>query len=234
MRLRSERPNNAVEQIAGSHSRVAAAHRERSAARAMATVIAFGRHIGDIGTRDHPKMHEWVPRLNEALATPASGSQIVDWFDDSGNFVVISRGDDLQSIASDLQAASRKEFVALHRESVERWREALKALASPPPETGFRWTPSLSIRLDGPTDPASPHGWSTPNGHYVSVAGQCTAVWKRDRLAPGRNKLDSKNRTPLGALSRDCEARLGGRWTSRTSRTIDGTLRRAAGSPPNV
>jgi hypothetical protein len=200
----------------------------------MATVIAFGRHIGDIGTRDHPKMHEWVPRLNDALATLASGSRIVNCFDDSGNFVVISPGGDLQSIASDLQATTGKEFVAVHRESLGHWRDALKGLVIPPAEDGFRWTPCLSIRLDVPTDSTSAEGWSTPNGHYFPVAAQCTAVWKRDRLMPGRDKLDTRNRTPLGALSRDCEVRLGGRWTSRTSRTIDGTLRRASESPPNT
>ena len=76
----------------------------------MNRFLAFGRHIGDIGERDHPEMDSWVPDLNERLSLYTPAARIVDWFDKSGNFVIDAEHDVALVIAASLYKASKKLF----------------------------------------------------------------------------------------------------------------------------
>ena len=199
----------------------------------MNRFLAFGLHIGDIGKRDHPKMDSWVLDLNERLPryTPA---KVVEWFDKSGNFVIDAEEDASFVIAESLFKAAGKLFAVFPSADLHAETCRLKAFNPPRPKDGFRWTPGASFRIGSyPCTPLA-EAWETKNGYYFPLTQDIVGVWKQDRLedsASLRSKLDRKNRKPWGVVGKDIANKFGGKWTSRSEKTILGLVSRARNVP---
>ena len=196
----------------------------------MNRFLAFGLHIGDIGKRDHPKIDSWVFDLNECLSRCTPAAKIVEYFDKSGNFVIDAEEDASLVIAESLCKASGKPFAVFLSADLHAWICHLKGFNPPRPKDGFRWTLGASFRIGShPCKPLAEE-WETKNGYYFPITQDIVGVWKQDRLedsASLRSKLDRKKRIPWGVVGKDIESKFGGRWTSRSKKTICGLVLRA-------
>ncbi len=200
----------------------------------MNRFLAFGLHIGDIGKRDHPKMDSWVFDLNKRLCRCIPAAKIVAWFDKSGNFVIDAEPEVAMVIAENLRGASERLFAVFPLADLHTWTARLRNSNPPPHKDGFRWTLGASFRIGSyPCIPLAEE-WETKNGSYFPLTQDIIGVWKQDRLedsASPRSKLDRKNRNPWGVIGKDIESKFGGRWTSRSKKTISGLVLRARTVP---
>ncbi len=200
----------------------------------MKRFLGFGFHIGDIGKRDHPKMDCWVFDLNERLSRCTPAAKIVEYFDKSGNFVIDAEDDASLIVAESLFKASGKPFAVFPFADLHAWICRLKNSNTPPHEDGFRWTLGASFQIGShPCKPLAEE-WETKNGYYFPITQNIVGVWKQDRLENSASlcsKLDRKNRIPWGVVGRDIESKFGGRWTSRSKKTICGLSLRARTAP---
>ena len=200
----------------------------------MNRFLAFGLHIGDIGKRDHPKMDSWVSDLNEHLSRFIPVAKIVEWFDKSGNFVIDAEHHDSLVIAENLSKASERLFSVFPLADLHVWTCCLENFSPPPLKDGFRWTLGASFRIGSyPCIPLA-EAWETKNGYYFPLTQDIVGVWKQDRLKdldPFRSRLDRKNRNPWGVVGKDIANKFGGKWTSRSQKTILGLALRARTVP---
>lgn len=198
----------------------------------MKRFFAFGLHIGDIGKRTHPKMDIWIPFLNVHLSQGTPTVRIVSYFGKSGNFVVDAKHDDPLVIAERLSQASERSFAVLPVENLHECLRRLKALNPPANEREFRPTLGASFKLGGnPILLTTEEIWETKNGHYFLFTPDIVGVWKKDRLALSpcskpATTLESKQRDPWGVIGKDVASKLGGKWTSRSTRAIFGLIKR--------
>lgn len=175
-------------------------------------------------------MDSWVSDLNERLSRCTPAAQIVDWFDKSGNFVIDAEHDAALVIAESLCKASKKLFAVFLLADLHTWTSRLKNSNPPPHKNGFRWTLGASFRIGSHPGTPLAEEWETRNGYYFRITQDIIGVWKQDRLedsASLRSKLDRKKRIPWGVVGKDIESKFGGRWTSRSNKTISGLLLRA-------
>ncbi len=192
----------------------------------MGKFLAFGHHIGDMGKRSHPKMSQWVPVLNESLSRGTPVVKIVDWFGHTGNFVVDAESDDTLEIAVRLGEVSKTSFAVLTPADLRDLLCQLKTLETSPCNAGFRWTRGASFQIERYPAFVGAERWKTKIGDYVPLTMGMVAVWKRDRLEPEGSKLAAKGRIPWGGAGKDIQGKLGGLWTSRSEKTIEGLTRR--------
>jgi len=198
----------------------------------MKRFFAFGLHIGDIGKRTHPKMDVWIPFLNVRLSQGTPTTRIISYFDKSGNFVVDAEEDDPLVIAERLSEAFERPFAVLPVEDLYECIRRLKALKPLTNERKFRLTLGASFKLGRyPILPATENTWETKNGHYFLFTQDIVGVWKKDRLAHSpcfepATTLDSKHRDPWGVIGKDIASKLGGKWTSRSTKAIFGLTKR--------
>ncbi len=179
-------------------------------------------------------MDSWVLDLNERLSRCIPAAKIVDWFDKSGNFVIDAEPEASLVIAENLCKASERLFAIFPLADLYTWTCRLKNSNPPPHKTGFRWTLGASFRIGSyPCTPLAEE-WETKNGYYFPLTQDIIGVWKQDRLEDSASlcsKLDRKNRNPWGVIGKDIESKFGGRWTSRSKKTISGLALRARTAP---
>jgi hypothetical protein len=199
----------------------------------MQLYLGFGVNVGNLGRRqpERESMGAWVKRLNQALENHRAGIRVIAHFAHTGN-LVISSAFDVAVAAAMLSRIDKVIWVVVPativRESVERIRE----FGSPFPEPGVRWTPGIAFALSEPdlTVKLVP----TRNGDFRPLSPSTVALWKRDLLT-SRGILERSRRSGgWGALSTDLQIQAGGKWTSRSLRTIDGTLARATSAAESL
>src|SRR5215467_659247 len=89
--------------------------------------------------------------------------------------------------------------------------------------------------MDREPDGSAPDAPSLPQGARFGQQSRprLMMVWKRDRLVPGRNILDSKARGGgWGALATAMKPR--GRWTARSLRTVEGLYAQSVPQVPGL
>jgi hypothetical protein len=106
---------------------------------------------------------------------------------------------------------------------------ALTAIANAPkPEAqdGIRWT--LGLAFQGRTGMDGGSILTTPRAILWEISPSAIGVWKRDNLDEGGTLDRNRRGGGWGKISHDIETQLGGRWTARSHRTVDGLARKAA------
>ena len=105
----------------------------------------------------------------------------------------------------------------------------LSALANvPKPETqdSIRWTPGLAFH--GGVVIECGNVTTTPRAVLWKISPCIIGVWKRDHLSEDETLDRYRRAGGWGKVSDDIENQLGGRWTARSHRTVEGLVQKAA------
>lgn len=194
----------------------------------MATYAVFGIGVGNLGRSRKPRrpMPKWVEQLNERLRGGSPAVHVIGFFGHTGNFLAESPSTDLQEVTARFSGLLNTKWVL---RPIDDLRAALAAqAATPPPETeeGVRWTLGLAFHgLDGIQCRQLS---TTPGAVLWKMSPYTIGVWKRDNLGADETLDKDRRGGGWGHISDDVERQLGGRWTARSSRTVDGLLRRVA------
>ena len=109
-------------------------------------------------------------------------------------------------------------------------RAALVVLADAPQPTQaerVRWTPGLAF-LSG-DGVACGTVSSTSRAVLWRLSSYAIGAWKRDNLSAA-DRLDPGRRAGgWGAVSNDIHRQIGGQWTARSRRTLDGLIKLVSG-----
>jgi hypothetical protein len=177
-------------------------------------LAAFGVGLANFGTGLHV--------LPSQLAAEVSHSMpLIGWYGATGNLAFAE--DDPNEVRAELQRISGTTWAVLPFDEVNAALETLARLDHPPHREDERPTPGLAFAVTaahpGPVVP-------TPRAHLQRVSDRVVAVRKFDVLKNG--KLDrQRRRGGWGAISMDIARQVGGQWTARSRRTLDGLWLRA-------
>lgn len=192
----------------------------------MAIYAVFGVGVGNLGRGRAPRrrMPEWVEMLNRHLADGTPSVKIIGFFGHTGNFLADSPTIDLKDATSRFDRLLETDWVVRPMDEV---RAALIALAdTPKPEAqdGIRW--SLGLAFHGRAGIECGSILTTPRAILWKISPCTIGVWKRDNLGEGKTLDRDRREGGWGKISDDIESQLGGRWTARSRRTVDGLVRK--------
>ena len=125
-----------------------------------------------------------------------------------------------------LEEVTPTAWAVVGAEDLQQGLDVLAAAAEPVHMVNERPTPGLAFAV---TPPAAGDLSSTSRAVLRRVFTDIVAAWKLDLIRDG--KLDSTHRRGgWGGVSADVAQQVGGRWTARSRRTIDGLRRRVTAS----
>ena len=192
----------------------------------MTTLLGFGVGLGNLGRSRLKRMPAlaWIRRLNDALSAKASGAQIVRSYGHTGNFIVRATSDPEQ-VAAELSNALETPCAVL---SVSDLQDVVQTLQdSPLPKTRealSRFTGGAAFLIGTARDGLPT---STPHASYMLRHPKTVLLFKHDIETPS-GVLDRNRRSGgWGAVAGDLNRTLGGTWTARSIRTLNGTLEAA-------
>lgn len=143
----------------------------------------------------------------------------------SGNLAIEAPYRSRVRIEAVLAAATRTRWTAIPADDLLDGIHRLDRWSPPDPKRGMRWTPGLCMAVGSP-----PLGKltlkTTPRAIYRRVGPDIVAAYKEDVLLPSGRLDPKKRRGGWGALSAEVGRQLGGTWTARSRRTIDGLVSR--------
>jgi hypothetical protein len=177
-------------------------------------------------------MPKWVEMLNEHLPHGKPTVRIIGFFGHTGNFLADSPSTDLREVAARFTGLVDTDWVVRSIGDVQAALTALADAPRPGAEKGIRWTPGVAFHgLDG-----IQYGQLSTTSRAVlwKICPHTVGVWKRDTLGAGETLDKDRRGGGWGHVSDDVEERLGGRWTARSRRTIDGLVRKAANAERRV
>jgi hypothetical protein len=188
----------------------------------------FGVGIGNLGRSRAPRnpMPEWAEMLNRHLADGTPPVQITGFFGHTGNFLADSPSTNLEKVAARFGRALGTDWAVRPIDDVQTALTALANARRPEAQDGIRWT--LGLAFQGRAGIEGGSILTTPQAILWEISPSAIGVWKRDNLGEG-GMLDRDRRGGgWGKISDDIESQLGGRWTARSRRTVDGLARKAA------
>ena len=193
-------------------------------------MVAFAVNIGNLGPMSPARrpMAELVRTLDAALRAQGGRARVLDFFGHTGNFIVggAERSADAAQTLGRLLGTPCA-LVPIAR--VARATAAAQSLPPPAKEPGQRWTPGVAFHVTGRPSTAQPKDMRI--ARFQRLDDATILAWKRDvEDTPGR--LDKKRRGGgWGAVSSAVGSQLGGVWTARSTRTLDGVLTRLEEAP---
>jgi hypothetical protein len=177
-------------------------------------LFAFGVGLANFASgRDVPPQAVVSAIADEIVVVASYGS--------TGN-VAIEDGD-IDEIRSRLAAITGTAWAGISSDELEDDLRTLGTMPSPQPSSQEeRATPGLAFAVtpgrDGPLV-------SNERAVLHRLAIDIVAVWKLDLLDDSRLDRD-RRRGGWGAVSADISRQVGGRWTARSRRTLDGLCAR--------
>lgn len=190
----------------------------------MATLVVFGLGLGNLGPQRRKRVpqSEWVSQLNDRLRT--SGVAVVNAYGHTGNFVLRANLD-VRAAARSMVEALGTPCALLTQAELRDLVRGLNQATPQDPDQGFRCTPGATLLAEGSPTDGSPH--ETAAASYTRLARHIVGVTKRDVLTE-TGTLDRRRRSGgWGAIAGHVERELGGRWTARSIRTLEGVLGKA-------
>jgi hypothetical protein len=169
-------------------------------------------------------MSEWVETLNRAFSEGHLSTRIIGVFGHSGNFVADSPSTDLEEVTSQLGGLLDTEWVIRPIDDVRAALAVLVNAPEPEHEDGIRWTPGLAFHGRAGIQCGSVA--TTPRAVLWRISSFAIGVWKRDHLSTAGTLDSDKRAGGWGGVAYDIQAQLGGRWTARSRRTVDGLVRK--------
>ena len=156
------------------------------------------------------------------FAAIAEALPLTACYGSTGN-VALDDGDpnDTQSV---LEAVTGTAWAVISAERLEEALTTLTAVPKPPHASDERPTPGLAFAV---THPGEGNVVSNERAHIHRISESIVTVWKLDPLL-GEILDRDRRRGGWGAISADIARQVGGRWTSRSRRTIDGLRNRAS------
>ena len=178
-----------------------------------------------VGLANFGMGREWRP--SELAAAVAERLRLIAWYRATGNFALADgNADEVRGILSDV---SGTEWAVIPFEAVTAALEVLSRLPEPPHTIDERATPGLAFAVSPARIGALQ---STARANLRRISDQVVAVHKLDWLKDG--KLDRQHRRGgWGGVSADIARQIGGRWTARSRRTLDGLRQRASAAEPS-
>jgi hypothetical protein len=181
-------------------------------------LYAFGVGLANFGSGRERSPSEVVAAVRDALP-------VVAWYGATGN-VALQDGD-IDDVRLELKERTGTTWAVIGAEHLEHGLTLLAALPEPLHTPDERPTPGLAF---GVTTSADGDVISTERAVLRRISADMVAAWKLDVLRAG--KLDpNRRRGGWGALSTDIARQVGGRWTARSRRTIDGLRGRVLARP---
>ena len=176
-------------------------------------------------------MQDYVRATNEKLSLLMTRTRITDWYYGTGNFVVQAPDYNRVRVGDELSLALGAGCAIVTIEELVARIGAVKKAANPPSEPGFRWTRGISFWVNGNRCTITPK--PTTHAVFFPINKYAVGVFKKDRVAEGKETLDSEKRAGgWGAISADITKAVGGTWTSRALERVEGTLAKARHYPP--
>jgi hypothetical protein len=177
-------------------------------------LTAFGVGLANFGTGRHVLPRELAAAVGERLP-------LICWYGATGNFML--EDTDPETVRAVLEEVSGTTWAVVPLVEVNEALGILAALAEPPHGVDERPTPGLAFAVSrarpGAVAPSTRAG-------LLRVSDGVVAVRKPDVLKDG--KLDRQQRRGgWGGVSFDIARQVGGQWTARSRRTLDGLRRRA-------
>jgi hypothetical protein len=193
----------------------------------VAVYAVFAVGIGNLGRQRTPRrpMTEWVKRLNRTLGNGTPPLQVVGFFGHTGNFLVSCSLTEPHAVRALFIGQLETDWIVRRIEDVKSAVTESATYPKPEARLGIRWTQGLAFSED-PNMECKRLQW-TPRAILWEVCRGVSGVWKADRFVE-RGILDSNRRSGgWGKISEDIGTQLGGRWTARSLRTVQGLLRKA-------
>ena len=194
----------------------------------MALYAVFGVGLGNLGRGQPPRrpMAEWVEMLNRHLLDGPPSVQVIGFFGHTGNFLADSPSTELEEVTTRFDRLLDSHWVVRPIVDVRAALTALADAPKPEPEDGIRWT--LGVGFHGRAGIECVSVATTPRAVLWKISPCTVGVWKRDNLGAGETLDRDRRGGGWGKVSDDIKSQLGGRWTARSRRTVDGLVRRAA------
>ena len=170
-------------------------------------------------------MAKWVEMLNRHLSQGHPSVHIVGFFGHTGNFLADSVSSDLKEVTTRFKRLLETDWVVRPIEDVRATLTALADISEPENEEGIRWTLGLVFHdgtgmTGGTVEP-------TPRAVLWKISPCTIGAWKRDNLGADETLDRDRRGGGWGRISDDIERQLGGQWTARSCRTVDGLVRKA-------
>ena len=173
-------------------------------------LFAFGVGLANFASGRHLRPTDVVDAIADELPVVAS-------YGSTGN-VALEEGN-MDEIRRILERVTGTAWAVVSAEHLEDGLSALSAMPVPLTQpTNERPTPGLAFAVN----PARNGGLdSTSRAILHRLSADLVAVWKLDLLDGARLDRD-RRRGGWGAVSADIDRQVGGRWTARSRRTLDG------------
>lgn len=191
----------------------------------MPIYAAFGIGVGNLG-HGAPRrpMARWVEMLNAELSHGYPSVRVIGSFGHTGNFLADSLSTDLQEVTDRFGRALDTDWVVRPIDDVRAALTALARVAEPRYEMGIRWTSGVAFHGGRGIEFGSVA--RTAGAIIWKVSPQIIGVWKRDHLDTNGTLDRGRRGGGWGKISQDIETQLGGRWTARSRRTVEGLVKK--------
>ena len=184
-------------------------------------LAAFGVGLANFGTGRGVLPRHLAADVSEVLP-------LIGWYGATGNFAIAD--DDPETVRAVLQKISGTTWALMPFDEINAALDILAALAEPPHSVDERPTPGLAFAVTR-ANPGAVE--STPRADLRRISDRVVAVRKLDVVKNG--KLDREQRRGgWGGVSIDIARQVGGQWTARSRRTLDGLRLRANEGPESL
>jgi hypothetical protein len=175
-------------------------------------------------------MLRWVQMLNAHLRDGHPLIRIIGSFGHTGNFLAHSPSSNLGEVTARFHRLLDHDWVVRPISDVRAALMVLADATEPSSEESVRWTPGLAFHAGagvarGTIDP-------TARAFLWRIAAWAIGAWKHDRLAANGRLNRSQRAGGWGGVSHDIQRQIGGQWTARSRRTVDGLMRMTTDRPP--
>jgi hypothetical protein len=184
--------------------------------------IAFGVGVGNFSSR-REKMEKYVRETNQRLSLLSSPTKIIDWFGQTGNFVVHAPKRTRWQVADELSLALQVRCAVQSVDQVEFCVSIAEKAKDLSAQAGVRWTKGIAFHVKG--KPCTTDLKPSPRAEFFRINEFAVGVYKKDQLTD-EGVPDRANRSGgWGAVSNDIARTVGGVWTARSLMRVQGVMR---------
>ena len=185
----------------------------------MTVAYAFGLGLG-LGLANFGSGRDRSPR--EIVAIVRRSLPVVAWYGATGNIAL--NDVTITQARQSLREITGVEWAVVSAEQLAHGLDVLAGLPEPAHDEDERPTPGLTFAVS-PSVPGEVT--STRRAFLQRIADDMVVVWKLDLVRDGKLDRD-RRRGGWGAVSQDVARQVGGRWTTRSRRPIDGLCARVS------
>jgi hypothetical protein len=169
-------------------------------------------------------MSDWVSRINSSLDRAKASVRVVEWFANTGNFVVTTSVNDARQVARAFASATELRCVAVTLSDLYWCLGRVRELDQPSSEAQIRWVAGAAFRVKGQRRYFEKFSSST--GEFDCLSTDIVGLQKRELIA-ATGRVQRARSPGWRMVSSDVAQRLGGDWIARSLQSLDGTLARA-------